>query len=210
MDEDQRRPFAGSKPAVAKLHQRAETRIKIEAHFGELVLLALSDVRRDLPENLQPRQLSQAVGQRGARDVEGGAKGFECPRAEEGLANDEKRPGVRNNVEGPRHRAVSLAPGKTCAGCSRRNRGRRPQSRSDLGCCRTRHQDCIRPAGSRAARNVGVMLYPSRHEAPTSHGAPYTTPIDLEKKVSLVMLVIITGRESARRIVRIKQGGWAM
>jgi hypothetical protein len=71
MDKHKRGTFAGREPAVAKLHKSNEAGIEIEAHFGEPVLLALSDVCRNLPENLEPRQLSQAVRQRGAWNVEG-------------------------------------------------------------------------------------------------------------------------------------------
>ena len=124
MDEYKRGTFADGEPPVAKLHQGDETRIEIKAHFCQAVLLASSDVCRDLPENLEPRQLSQAVRQRGARNLEGRAERFECSCAEKGLANDEKRPCVRNNVQHPRDRAVSFAPDETCNLCSLRRDGR--------------------------------------------------------------------------------------
>src|SRR5713101_6259826 len=69
MDEHKRRPFADGEPPIAKLHESDEARIEIETHLCEPVLLALSDVRRNLPKDLEPSQLSQAVGQRGASNV---------------------------------------------------------------------------------------------------------------------------------------------
>src|SRR5882724_7559241 len=58
MDEYERRTFVDGEPPVAELHQGDEARIEIEAHFCQPILLASSDMCRDLPENLQPRQLS--------------------------------------------------------------------------------------------------------------------------------------------------------
>src|SRR4029077_8529823 len=97
VDQHQRRAFAVRKPAVAELHQRNEARVEIKTHFGKPVFFALPGFGRDLPENLQPCQLSQTVGQRCARNVERRTKRFERARAEKGFANDQERPGVRNN-----------------------------------------------------------------------------------------------------------------
>ena len=110
--QNERWALSAGEPAVAELHQGDEARIEIKAHLRQTVLLALSDIGRDLPEDLQARQLSQPVGQRRARNVERRTKRLEGPGLEEGLANDEKRPSIRNDVERPRDRAVSLALGR--------------------------------------------------------------------------------------------------
>ncbi len=120
MNQHQRRALAAGKPTVAKLHKGYEAWVEIKAHFGEPVLLALSFPRSCLAENLETRQLSQAVGQRGAWNVEGRAECFERPGSEEGLANDQKCPGVGNDIERTRDGAVALAPCRIRALCSLR------------------------------------------------------------------------------------------
>ena len=53
---------------------------------------------------------SQAVGQRGARNLERRTKRLEGAGAEEGFADDQKRPGVGDDVERAGDGAVPLAP----------------------------------------------------------------------------------------------------
>jgi hypothetical protein len=118
MNQYERRALSGREPAIAKLHKRYEAGIKIEAHFCQPVLLALSGIRHDLPENLEACQLPQPVGQRGAWNVEGRAKCFERPGLEEGFSDDEKCPCVRNDVQSPRDRAVSFTSSKASSLCS--------------------------------------------------------------------------------------------
>ena len=70
VNKHQRGTFADRKPVVAKLHESYEAWIEIKAHFGEPILFARPDTECNPPENLEPRQLSQSIGQSGAWNVE--------------------------------------------------------------------------------------------------------------------------------------------
>jgi len=103
-----------------------------------------------------------------------------------GLANDEKRPCIRNNVQRPRDRAVAFAPDKACNLCPLRRDGHggRP-SWVILAVAERAIYDCTRRAGSLAApqRNVMVMLSPfAVWGVDINAASSYTTRIDLRKK----------------------------
>ena len=110
VNQRQWRHLAIGKPAIAKLHQRDEARIKIEAHPGQAIFLALRARNGDLPEDRKLRQLAQTIGQRCARNSERRPERLESLGAEEGFADNQEGPGVGNDVQCPRDRTVSFPP----------------------------------------------------------------------------------------------------
>ncbi len=110
VDKRQGSWLAASKPAIAELHQGDKARIEIKPHFGESILLPLRGAGRDLTEDRELRQLLQTIRERRPRDAERGTEGLECLRPEKRLADDQKRPCVRDDVESAGDRAVAFTP----------------------------------------------------------------------------------------------------
>ena len=134
VNQRQRNRIAVGQPAIPELHQRDEAWIQIEPHLGESIFFTSRRPARDLTENGELRQLSQAIGQGCAWNAERGAKGLEGLRSKEGFADDQECPGIGNNVERSRDRAVALAPHRIGAGLARfRSRSDRQFRGPNLG-----------------------------------------------------------------------------
>src|SRR5262249_54083048 len=71
--------------------------------------LSLGGPGRDLPEDGELGQFPQPIGERGAWNAQRRTERFECLCSEEGLADDQERPGVGDDVQRARDRTVALA-----------------------------------------------------------------------------------------------------
>ncbi len=98
-------PVVGQ-PLVAPAHQRDERRRQGRAHVGQPVLEPRRALAVQAPlEHAGLDQPLEAVGQDGTGDVEVGAEVVEPAHAAEGVAHDQDRPAVAEDVEAPLDRA---------------------------------------------------------------------------------------------------------
>jgi hypothetical protein len=105
--DDARRPGGRRVVAVAPLHERDDRRPEVDALLAEAVLEALGAllVAPALEQALLGQAL-EAIGQDVAGDAEAALEVVEAADAQEGVADDEQRPAVAEDLEGAGDGAV--------------------------------------------------------------------------------------------------------
>ena len=172
VEQEQRRPGVAGEVLVAPAHDRDDGRIQVAAHRGQLVLVALGLLLiEDALEDPGARQRLQARREDVARDAEVALQLGEAADAEEGLAHDQERPAlaedlhraadrtwlVLHHVTVSRWRSRSSTVTTTC--CSRSARSPSPPTTG------TSTSRALARAGSRAASSRSSRRTPTAHDA---------------------------------------------
>ncbi len=108
VDELERWRHAAGQPFVAEFHERKHRRKQVLAALGEEILLAAFPVAPALHQDVVFDEHGQPRGQGLPGDAEPALEFLELPDAEEGFADDEKGPGVQNDLHRLADRAMPL------------------------------------------------------------------------------------------------------
>jgi hypothetical protein len=107
--DDQRRPGLAREMSVAPLEQADQHRIQLAPGIGQAVLEPLGALLvATTLEDAVVNQRLQPIGQHVPRDRQAGGELLEATLAVEGVAQDEQRPALADDVERARHGAVQI------------------------------------------------------------------------------------------------------
>src|SRR6266581_5343982 len=109
MDEHDRRPGRGGSPSVAPVQHRGDDGEQRQALLGQLVLVPWRVLAVGVPlQNALVGELPQPGGENAAGHAQAGLEIIEPGSPAERIAQDQRRPPLAHDVEGPGDRAVPV------------------------------------------------------------------------------------------------------